>query len=175
VAKLTNDKLRDLIQRAANGDVKAQLYLGWAYVEGRVVDRNDQEARKWLTLAANNGSLEAKFRLALVLLRRRDIEGVNILTELNRGGYSPAVYELGNCYYSGLCVERNVEKSKELWEKASVEGHVLAGINLQKFRLKILPYWQHPIIYINLLILFVYAVKLIIYNSNDVRLLGSSF
>jgi TPR repeat protein len=174
VAKPTNNKLRHLVQEATTGNAQSQLYLGWAYVEGKIVDKDDQEGSKWLELAANNGSLEAKFRLALLLLSQRNSEAINILIGLNSQGFFPAAYELGYCYYMGSCVDRNVEKAKDLWEKASIEGHVLAKINLLKLELRVSPYWKRPIVYMKLLILFTHSVKMVMSDLSDVRLLGSA-
>lgn len=58
------------IQKAAeNGDVEAQLYLGRCYQEGKNgVNKNLQEANKWLLKAAQQGHLEAQYELSQLLV-----------------------------------------------------------------------------------------------------------
>jgi len=55
--------LEILQKRAAKGDLKAQLALGWRYYKGNGVPTNKTEAVSWWTKAAEQGDAEAEFAL----------------------------------------------------------------------------------------------------------------
>ncbi|WP_337660456.1 tetratricopeptide repeat protein [Anderseniella sp. Alg231-50] len=52
---------------AAQGNVRAQIYLGDAYANGKGVSVDFVKAHIWLSLAAANGGYEAKFRFEYLL------------------------------------------------------------------------------------------------------------
>ena len=49
---------------AEQGNVKAQVQVGWMYRNGQGVPQDDNEALKWYRWAAENGSLDAQQRIA---------------------------------------------------------------------------------------------------------------
>jgi len=51
---------------AAQGDAKAQSYLGILYARGSGVSQNDQEAAKWFHKAAVKGDVKAQFSLGVM-------------------------------------------------------------------------------------------------------------
>ena len=51
------------MDEATNGNVKYQRILGMEYLKGDFIDVNIEESIKWLTIASENGSLEAKNKL----------------------------------------------------------------------------------------------------------------
>jgi TPR repeat protein len=51
---------------AENGEANAQFHLGALYLEGRGVDRNLAEARRWLRAALAQGQERARFLLGRV-------------------------------------------------------------------------------------------------------------
>jgi len=51
---------------AESGHVLAQTLVGSMYAYGEGVERNDNEALKWLSLAANTGSAQAQYNLAIL-------------------------------------------------------------------------------------------------------------
>ena len=52
-----------LQQAAAQGNPKAQAFLGFLYTKGQGVPQNDAEAVKWLQAAATQGDARAQWRL----------------------------------------------------------------------------------------------------------------
>src|SRR4030095_14228954 len=52
-----------LQQVAAQGNPKAQAFLGFLYTKGQGVPQNDAEAVKWLQAAATQGDARAQYRL----------------------------------------------------------------------------------------------------------------
>jgi TPR repeat protein len=53
-----------------------------------------------------------------------------LLLKAGELGSSEAYYNLGNAYYHGKGVERNVKKGKKYWELAAIGGNVSARNNL---------------------------------------------
>ena len=62
-----SQSIKELIKiytdEAINGNVKYQRILGMEYFKGNFMDINIEESIKWLTIASENGSLEAKNKL----------------------------------------------------------------------------------------------------------------
>ena len=52
-------EVKELIEKALEGDPDAQLFLGQRYQEGNGIDQNIQEAMKWLKLSAEQGNVYA--------------------------------------------------------------------------------------------------------------------
>jgi len=52
----------DLIKQAEAGDIRAQAYIGWCYGVGK----DDKEAVKWYTKAAEQGDERAKKALEML-------------------------------------------------------------------------------------------------------------
>ena len=60
----------ELLKKAEAGDAEAQCKLAGAYREGRGIEKNDGESRKWLNRSAASG-----FAIAELILARDLIEG----------------------------------------------------------------------------------------------------
>ena len=56
-------EVKELIEKALEGDPDAQLFLGQRYQEGNVVKQNSTEAIKWLKLSAEQGNAYAPYIL----------------------------------------------------------------------------------------------------------------
>ena len=52
-------EVKELIEKALEGDPDAQLFLGQRYQEGHGVKQNNAEAIKWLKLSAEQGNVYA--------------------------------------------------------------------------------------------------------------------
>ena len=53
-------------QTAEQGNRSAQFNLGWAYYKGNGVKKDDQKAKNWFRIAAEQGGLDAKYNLKLL-------------------------------------------------------------------------------------------------------------
>jgi len=94
------NSLQVLTQKAENGDLQAQLKLGYAYLYGSDKLPSDYEkAFHFYQLAAN----------------QNDITGLN---------------NLGTLYYNGLGISRNISKAIELFTKSAKLGNNEAATNL---------------------------------------------
>jgi TPR repeat protein len=61
--------VRELRQKAEQGDADAQYELGWMYDNGEGVPENDAEAVKWYRLAAEQGDALAQNNLGVMNAR----------------------------------------------------------------------------------------------------------
>ena len=52
-------EVKELIEKALEGDPDSQLFLGQLYQEGNGVKQNNPEAIKWIKLSAEQGKLYA--------------------------------------------------------------------------------------------------------------------
>ena len=72
-------------ERAEAGDKWAQTKLGMRYLEGDGVERNDVEAKRWLRLAAEQGSQPAAKALEGIGLRAPSAPAQTAEAEMERG------------------------------------------------------------------------------------------
>jgi len=64
---------------AQSGHVLAQTLVGSMYAYGEGIEQNNQEAFKWLSLAANTGSSQAQFNLAILYEQGLGVTASNTL------------------------------------------------------------------------------------------------
>ena len=57
--------ITELRTQAEQGDAATQYLLGWRYINGRGVEKDDVEAVRWWTQAADQGNLSAQLTLAV--------------------------------------------------------------------------------------------------------------
>lgn len=89
------------------GDAEALAALGYCYANGKGVDKDDAEARKFFERAADLGSVVGKANLGLFLIQGRggdkDISrGISSLESSADAGSSESHIFLGEIYYFGL-------------------------------------------------------------------------
>ncbi|WP_294373142.1 tetratricopeptide repeat protein [uncultured Clostridium sp.] len=104
---------------AEKGNSKYQYLVGKAYLEGKVVNQNIDTALQWYKKSAKNGYEEAKKMV------------VKMYTMLAKNNNDSAMYEIGKCYYDGFCVEKDIVKAYDYFNKAAELGNVNA-INILK-------------------------------------------
>ena len=92
---------------AEEGGAAAQWRLGQLYLDGLVVERDPQEAAKWLGLAARSGHGAALEELRLVA----------------GGGEKEAQWRLGTLHLEGEVVERDVRAAAAWFGMAAGRGH----------------------------------------------------
>ena len=112
---------------AAQGDAKAQTYLGYCYRDGRGVAKDKVQQAFWYHKAAEQGYAEAQANLGVcyrdgVGVAKDDVQAVSWYRKAAEQGYAEAQYMLGACYYSG----RGVAKD----EVETFAYYSLAGITI---------------------------------------------
>lgn len=122
---------------------KANL-LGDAYLNGKGVEQDYEQALECYQWAANNGNALAALSLSKMYKGGLGVEqndemattwlsqGLQLFNELKaenltrraENGDSQAMLDLGNCYRVGDCVEQNPEVMLEWWKKAAEAGEI---------------------------------------------------
>jgi len=133
VDNLSFDRKLELA-RAGNQD--AQIAVALAYESGTDVKPNGAEAADWYRKAADQGNLEATFRLARVFSRgavgvNKDPEGAAKLYETAaQRGHVEAQNWLGYCYQHGIGIQQSDAGAIEWYSKAANAGLAAAQSNL---------------------------------------------
>ena len=100
-----------LKQRAQNGDMNAALRLGWSYLAGKGVPRDDQQAAKWFQVAATKGSRDAEFALGYLYEQGRGVErdyrqAIQYYFAAAKQGQASAENNLGSMLRMGTVCEK---------------------------------------------------------------------
>jgi TPR repeat protein len=123
--------IKKLENYAADGSVQSMVYLGFAYQGGLVVERDWEKAELWYRRAADRGSIDASFRLATLLIERKQYNQARALLDgLAAKEFAPALYTLGQLYAGGRGIGKNIDLSRELWSRAAQAGHLPSKRNL---------------------------------------------
>lgn len=112
---------------AESGSGMSMVHLGDAYLIGRRVEQNVDLGVRWLRQAASSGSIEGAYRLACYYESVGNIgDTQKELVKLGDRGFAPAWYALGNIYFRGEGVSKDVHKAIKYWEKAENLGSLVA-------------------------------------------------
>lgn len=114
-------------QLADAGHVSCQIFLAWMLHNGLGVEADNQEALRWLTIAADSESTDAMYYCGRLHAALGDYKAsVPWFIKSAERGYAPALYRLGLAYLRGLGVhvDRNVAAGH--LEAAAERGHIFA-------------------------------------------------
>jgi len=129
-----------LLRKAADlGDSRAMQDLGEMFMEGAVVDKNDEEAAKWFRKGADKGNTAAMLYLGGMYrlgngVEQSDTDAANWFRKAADAGNSAAMYNLGTLLEDGTGVPRDVNAAKQLYEKAAKLGDQEAQKRLKQLR-----------------------------------------
>jgi hypothetical protein len=115
---------------AGRGDPFAQLMLGTLYLDMERPAPDLERARQWLSRAARAGVAEAQYRLALTYEDVNPPRVVELLATASRQHHPGANETLGEYYYGGITVPRNLERAIGYFQRAVDGGSVTARNNL---------------------------------------------
>ena len=130
----------DLFRQAADlGESRAMQDLGEIFMEGAVVDKNDEEAAKWFRKGADKGNTSAMLYLGGMYrlgngVEQSDTDAAAWFRKAADAGNSAAMYNLGTLYEDGTGVPRDVGLAKQLYEKAAKLGDQEAQKRLKELR-----------------------------------------
>ena len=121
-----------------NWHTDVEFMLGDMYLNGDGVQQDYDEARRYLTRAANAGNAVAQGNLAYMYAN-----GIGVTKDYNKAvewykksamqGYAPAQNALGIAYELGKGVEQDYNKAIEWYQKAAAQGFQIAQQNLARF------------------------------------------
>ena len=135
------------LKAAELGDACSQYCMGRAYENGRGVEKNLTEAKKWYLKAANQGHEESieilRERFATQLEPSLSIDDLRLkaYAHFSHRNYAEAVkwylkaaelgdpfsqYTLANLYVDGHGVDKNLTEAKKWYQKAAEHGHAEA-------------------------------------------------
>lgn len=144
----TEEKFKELFERANEGDPQSQTELGVMYytgeavtktLSGQVRDNDPGLAAGWFYRAAEQGYADAQFNLGLMYANGEGIEqdivqAVDLFNKAAEQGNIDAQNNLGALYYTGEGVERNVDTAIEWFERAAALGSDDARANLEAIK-----------------------------------------
>ena len=136
------DVLRDLMDLKSNaisGDVSAQFELSRRYLNGVGLEQNDEEAIRWLRMAAEGGLPRAQAGLGWMYAAGRGVKKDETLSfswyeRAAVAGFPVAQWMLGRCYENGIGVAKDRLLAREWYEKAAAQGNEKAKKRLQDWK-----------------------------------------
>ena len=126
----------EITRRADAGDNRAQLVLGWELLRVKNSPADQQTGLIYLDKAVASGSLEALFYLAFWKETKGDVDCVKLFMTAASMGYSPAMHELGNIFWTGMLVKRSRYRAGVYWRMAAKNGHALARLRMRALPLR---------------------------------------
>ena len=127
--------LDSALQAADSGDVSAISNLGFMYVKGIGIEKNETEGVKWYSKAAELGHLTSQFNLGVMYAKGRGVEQ-NYAQSLKwykmaaEQGDLTAQATLGKMYAKGIGCQKDNESALHWYQKAASRGDVNAQYNL---------------------------------------------
>ena len=120
---------------ADKGVAEAQLKVGLAYIDGVVVEKNDNAAFTWLMEAAKQGNARAEYNIGRFYLHGwkviKDISmAMNWFEKSGEHGYGLGYNLLANIYANGNGVPENFSKAQFYYEKSAELNCGIAYYNL---------------------------------------------
>lgn len=129
------DKFQTAFERymiiAQQGDANGQAFVGWMYATGRGVIRDEAEALRWYSLAANNNSTMAQELLGFHFYSTKKYsDAITWYEKAASQENITALWRLGRMYRDGKGVDSDKNRAYSLFEQASQKGHVFARRDL---------------------------------------------
>ncbi len=122
---------------AMSGNYGCARRLGWMYLLGEGVDKNFDEALKWLFQAASQNDNEALFAIGWLYLAKKEknwLEAYKWFEKSAENNFAPAIYRLAWIHKN--CKEYSKEPIETLLVKAAKLGSVRAKRDLGLFYLE---------------------------------------
>jgi TPR repeat protein len=131
----THYTLLQLSAMAARGDARAAYLLGTRYASGRGGFRDDSQAVRWFTRAAELELPEAQFNLGVMHATGRGVErsparAAGWFKLAAEQEFADAQHAIGTLYASGTGVEADANTAVRWLTKAAEQEHTLAQFNL---------------------------------------------
>lgn len=134
-------KAIDLLNQAAEASyVDSFVSLGYVYLNGLGVNKDPAKSLEFFKKAADEGSIEGKFRYAeLVIKTSKDPEQLRTallyVQDTGKAGYPPALHAIGGMLAGGVFIQKDVAKSIEYYQMAASAGYVDSAMALAEIYL----------------------------------------
>lgn len=110
---------------ANKGDAKAQYNLGYCYENGKIIKRNLEKAIQWYEKAAEQGFVEAIYRLGVIYFSNSYNYNDDCVAEIDINKKKINWHYYGRAGQE-IDVKGNREKAFKLFERAAKQGHAEA-------------------------------------------------
>lgn len=133
---ILDEDLKNLINKAENGDIDAMAMVGDCYDRGLYTEKNLQEAHKYYKMAADKGHIHASIMVAIDLLNgigtaKDKKTGTKYLQIAADGGAAYAQYLLASLYQVGeIGFLGREQKAMKYFEMAAKQGDARSQIEL---------------------------------------------
>jgi anti-anti-sigma factor len=124
---------------AGKGDAKAQYKLARCYENGRGVEQDFAEARKWYEKSARQGHADAQHALATCHAYGMQVpqnydEAIKWYRKAAEQGHPDSEYAMGMNYTYGIGVEADLAQAENWYRKAAAQGHTKAKEALEQLK-----------------------------------------
>jgi TPR repeat protein len=129
---------KTLYHLAEQNDAEAQFLIGRKYYTGKDIQKDTNEAIKWLELAATQKHTKAQFQLGKIYfygesgIRPNYLYALSYLKGAAKNNYAEAQFELGNFYLMGKTENVNYPEAIKWYRAAAEQQHVRAMVELGK-------------------------------------------
>jgi hypothetical protein len=115
------------LQAAESGMHDAVLAMGWFYLNGVGVERDDEQAQSWYRKSARQGEPMAMFSLGQMAFEQKDYaEAMVWFRRAADKGHSRSLFWIGKLLWRGAGVPLDKKQAMELFQKASREKVLVA-------------------------------------------------
>jgi hypothetical protein len=126
---------QDCHRLAQQGDAYAQTNLGLMYANGQGAPASEEQALRWLQLAARQGHAGAQASLGLIYSNGHSVardyaRALYWYKEAAASGFAAAQFNLGYMYAHGLGVEQDLDAAAMWYRRAAEQGNASAQYKL---------------------------------------------
>ncbi|MHC4610621.1 MAG: tetratricopeptide repeat protein [Planctomycetota bacterium] len=119
-------KIREIRARAIHGEGFAQTLLGYLFEHGFGLSRDEEQAKHWYQVAAENGYPQAQYALALIVQKDKGEESICWLKKSAEQGFPPAQFILGTEYQEGVRTEKDLAEAVGWIQSAADQNYAPA-------------------------------------------------
>jgi uncharacterized protein len=130
LAALTQRDFNALSSQAESGGREAQFWLGCIYEQGRIVEKDADQAESWFVKSAEQGYAPAQRALGLTYSKDDPAKAALWLQRAAQQRDSEAQFWLGTAYEQGLFGTTNYKEAVNWLKKSAKQGHPDAQVSL---------------------------------------------
>jgi TPR repeat protein len=145
VPKDPEKSFRLTAQAAEAGMRDAVLAMGWFYLNGVGVERNNEQAKRWYRKSARQGEPKAMFSLGQMAYDEQNHKDALVwFSRAADKGHARSLFWVGKLYWRGHGVPTDRKQAMRLFQRAAGEK-VPAARRVLKFLSRNTPRSKHPI------------------------------
>ncbi len=131
---MTPSDLQTFMAKAKAGDAESQCWVGRAYNDGRLVQKDDEEAARWYLKSAEQGFAPAQRLYGMAFVHINPAVGERWMLRAAEQGDAEAEFWLGVAYEQNWFGTTDVKEAVKWYQKAAQNGNPDAQVELgQKY------------------------------------------